>query len=67
MKSLNEILAEVQAVDTTSLDAAVAALAQVATDLQAQIDAQSAAADPIVSVTTTTESGVTATFVPQAA
>ena len=67
MRTLQEILAEVQAIDATSVDAVQAAVAQIVTDLQAQIDAQAApvVSDPVVSVTTTTQSGVTATFVPQ--
>jgi hypothetical protein len=67
MKSLTDILAEAQAIDTTSLDGVTSAFAQVVTDLQAVIAAQTTTADPVVSVTTTTQSGATETFVPQAA
>jgi hypothetical protein len=68
MKTAQDILAEVQAIDTASLDAVVPALAQVVTDLQALIAAQTApAVDPIATIVTTTASGVSATFVPQAA
>jgi hypothetical protein len=66
-KTLPEILTEVQAVDTTSLDSVVAALAQVATDLQAVIAATPApTADPVATVVVTTASGVVTTCVPQA-
>jgi hypothetical protein len=68
MKSLTDILAEAQALDTTSLDALVPGVAQIVTDLQAVIAAQTTpAVDPIATIVTTTESGATATFVPQAA
>lgn len=66
--TLESILAEVQAIDTTALDAVAAALTQVVTDLNTLIAAQPVvpAADPVVSVSTTTQSGVVAVFVPQA-
>jgi hypothetical protein len=64
MKTLPEIVAELQALDTTVLDSLVAGLNQAITDLQAFVVS---AVDPVVSVTTTTASGVTATFVPSPA
>jgi hypothetical protein len=45
--TLQTVLAEVQAIDTTNLDVAVAALAQVTTDLQTLI-----AAGPVLPATT---------------
>lgn len=67
MKTLQEILAEVQAIDATNVDAVQSAVAQIVTDLQAQIDAQAepvVQADPVVSIRTTLQSGATANFVP---
>lgn len=65
MKTLNDILVEVQALATVTEDQFEASLASVVADLQTVIGAQSPT-DPVVSVTTTTQSGVTAVFVPQA-
>jgi hypothetical protein len=65
MPTLQSILAEVQAIDSTQVDAATAAIAQVVTDLNTLIAAGTPAADPVVSVQTTTQSGVTTTFVPE--
>jgi ribosomal protein S10 len=62
--TLQSILAEVQAIDTTNLDSVVASIAQVVTDLQTLI-AVPVAVDPIVTIVTTTASGVVETFVPQ--
>jgi hypothetical protein len=66
MKSLPEILTEVQALATVTEDQFEANLATAVADLQALIAASTTAADPVVSVVTTTQSGVQATFVPQA-
>jgi len=66
MKSLTEILAEVEALATVTEDQFEASVATVVTDLQAVIAAP-VTSDPVVSVTTTTASGATETFVPQAA
>jgi hypothetical protein len=68
MKNLNDIVSELQAVDTTALDSVVAAIAQAVTDLQAVIAATPAtpAADPIATVVVTTAGGVVTTCVPQA-
>jgi hypothetical protein len=66
MKSLQDILAELQALDTTEVSELEAAIAQTVTDLQAVIAATPASADPVVSITTTLKSGATETFVPQA-
>jgi hypothetical protein len=63
MKQISDIVTELQALDTTALDAVVAGVTQAIADLQAFT---APAADPVVSITTTTESGATATFVPQA-
>lgn len=65
MKTLNDILVEVQALATVTEDQFEPSLATVVADLQAVIGAQ-APVDSVVSVTTTTQSGVTAVFVPQA-
>ena len=58
MKTLNDILSELQAVDQTSLDGVVAAIGTCVTDLQAFIAAQSAPA-PVkaVSVSVTFDDG----------
>ena len=76
MKSLNDIITELQAVDKTELDQASAAIDQAVADLQALAGAAPAAADPIVTITlaadgssveVATESGKTSSFVPQPA
>jgi hypothetical protein len=61
-KQLTDIVTEAQALATVSEDQFEAALATVVADLQAVI-AGTTAADPVVKVTTTTQSGVTAEFV----
>lgn len=68
MKDLNTIVSEAQGLDTTSLDAVVAGINQLVADLQAYIAANPSApvADPVVTVTLTTEGGVATVFVPQA-
>jgi hypothetical protein len=67
MKPLTDILAEVQAIDTASLDAVVPGLAQVVTDLQAVIAAQTTVAATTVPLTQNLSDGTTATFFPPAA
>jgi hypothetical protein len=69
MKSLQDILGELQGLETTTVEGLQAAVAQAITDLQTIVDAapSTPGADPIVSITTTTQSGVTAEFVPQTA
>lgn len=70
MKTLPEILAELQALESTEVSVLEAAIEQTVEDLQALVNATPVgpgAADPIVSITTTTQSGVTAEFVPQPA
>lgn len=73
--ALNAIVTEMQAVDTTSLDGVVVANDKAVSDLQAFITVNSAVAsngsatpvvDPIVSITTTTQSGKTENFDVQA-
>jgi hypothetical protein len=66
MPTLQSILAEVQAVDTTQLEGVQAALTQIAADLNTLISAPATpAADPIATVVVTTASGVVTTCVPQ--
>jgi len=76
-KTLQDILSEVQAIDTTNVEAVPVQVTQIAADIQAIIDAQAnqsedtssektaPAPDPVVSVTVTMQSGATAAFVPQ--
>jgi len=64
-KQLTDILAEVQALDTTTLDGLEAGIAQIVTDLQAVIAANPTNSDPVVSITATLQSGATVAFVPQ--
>lgn len=66
MKSLQDIITELQAVDKTELDLASAAIDQAVTDLQALAGA-TPAADPIATIVATTLGGVASTFVPQPA
>lgn len=67
MPTLQSILAEVQNLDTTELENFEAAKTQIVNDLTTLINATPAtpAADPIVTITTATQSGVTAVFIPQ--
>ena len=65
MKTLAQILAELQAADVSALNVAQTAVVQTITDLQAYITGTPAPADPVATIVTTTVSGVTATFVPQ--
>jgi hypothetical protein len=63
MPTLQSVLAEAQAIDTTQLEGVPAAVAQIITDLQALIAAAPApAADPVVSFTETHQSGATVVF-----
>ena len=66
MKSLNDIITELQAVDKTELDQASAAIDQAVADLQALAGA-APATDPIATIVATTVGGVSSTFVPQPA
>lgn len=66
MKTLSEVLVEVQALATVTEDQFEAALAVAVADLQALVDAPvTPVADPVETVVATTESGVTETFVPE--
>jgi hypothetical protein len=65
MKTLPEILAEVQALATVTEDQFETSLASVVSDLQAVIAAP--AADPIATAVVTTVGGVVTTLVPQTA
>lgn len=66
MKTLQNIIEELQALDQTELDNVVAGLTQAITDLQAVAGATTAA-DPIATIVATTVGGVASTFVPQPA
>lgn len=64
--TLQSILAEVQAIDTTNLDSVVAALAQVVTDLNTLIAvAPVATINPITTIVVTFGDATTESFVPQ--
>jgi len=68
MKTLQEILVELQALSTVTEDQFETALSAVVADLQAVVDAPVVApvADPVATVETVTDGGVTETFVPEA-
>ena len=61
MKSIQDIIAELQAVDQTSLENSVAALNAAIADLQAFVTPST---DPITSVTVTFQSGAMENFTP---
>lgn len=65
MKTIAQILAELQAADVSALDVAQTAVAQTITDLQAYIAGTPVLADPVATVVTTTVAGVTVTYVPK--
>ena len=67
MKTEAELVSEAQALATVPEDQFESSLASFVSDLQAFFTGSAPAADPIVSITTTTQSGVTAEFVPQTA
>jgi hypothetical protein len=67
MKTLNDIIAELQALDQAALDSVVAGLNQAIADLQTiAASAQAQAADPVATIVVKTQSGAETTFVPQA-
>ena len=66
MKTLQDILSELEAVEKTELDTVVSAIDQAVADLQALAGA-APAADPIATIVATTVGGVSSTFVPQPA
>jgi hypothetical protein len=66
MKTLNDVLAEVQALATVAEDQFEADLATVVADLRALVAGSPApVADPVVSVAVTTQSGAVSEFVPK--
>jgi hypothetical protein len=65
MKTLQVILAELQAADVSALNVAQTAVAQTITDLQAYIAGTPVPADPVATIVTTTVAGVVVTFIPQ--
>lgn len=67
MKTLQEILTELQALATVSEDQFETALAAVVSDLTAVAGATAPATDPVATVVVTTVSGVVTTCVPQTA
>ena len=63
MKTLAEIITELQAVEKTELDAVVAAINTAVADLQAFT---APTTDPVITITVTTQSGAVSEFVPKA-